>query len=392
MTRPAWLPAPSSLLRDDDARARLARAGSELVRGRFDWDNTAAVLERQLEAYVANPNSYQRAPADGFVARGRTVTSPEPAFVFNVVWTGSVFPYLRHFVASQLRHSGARFRFVANGCPPDQVRLMERFAAAEHGRVIEVFVSSTTMERHGAALDAVLEARDDGEFFCFVDPDILAERPYLPEFADALDEGCAAVTSGRGVWTDDVIVPAGHPGVPGECFYSQDGYLFGSPHFAMYRRAPLQETISRWGAGFGSAGADLTQDAKDAMAAAGHRYWIYDTGKIVNILLQEDGHRLCHFEHPALLHIGGMSHYLSPPDGRRRAASRRRGLGPGAALARGAARGGALHGHPAPGAVRWRAPARAPVRARHGPGRAPRPGARRGHRTVSYRRRRRRCR
>ena len=45
-------------------------------------------------------------------------------------------------------------------------------------------------------------------------------------------------------------------------------------------------------------------------------YWIYDTGKIVNILLQEDGHRLCHLEHPALLHIGGMSHYLAPPKGR----------------------------------------------------------------------------
>jgi hypothetical protein len=246
------------------------------------------------------------------------VTTPDSDFVFNVVWTGSDFPFLRHLVASQLRHSGARFRFVANGCPPDQVRLMREFAASADGRVTEVFVSSTTMERHGAALDAVLAARHDGEFFCFVDPDILAERPYLPEFAEALDGGCAAVTSGKAVWTDEVAVPPGHPGVPGECFYSQDGYLFGSPHFAMYRREPLRETIARWGAGFASAGGDLSPDALDALAAAGHRYWIYDTGKIVNILLQEDGHRLCHLEHPALMHIGGMSHYLShvlsPPE------------------------------------------------------------------------------
>jgi hypothetical protein len=241
------------------------------------------------------------------------VTPPESAFVFNIVWTGSVFPYLRHFVASQMRHCGARFRFVANGCPPDQVRLIEEFAAATAGRVTEVFVSSTTMERYGATLDALLAARDDGAFFCFVDPDILAKGPFLRTFVDTLDDGCAGVTSGKGVWTDDVVVPAGHPGVPGECFYSRGGYLFGSPHFAMYRRAPLQETVSRWGVGFGSAGSDLTQRARHALAAAGHEYWLYDTGKIVNILLQEDGHRLCHLEHPALLHIGGVSHYLSPP-------------------------------------------------------------------------------
>jgi hypothetical protein len=244
------------------------------------------------------------------------VTTSDPAFVFNIVWTGSVFPYLRHFVASQMRYSGARFRFVSNGCPPDQVRHMEEFARTRPDRVIEVFESSTIMRRHGAALDAVFEARDDGEFFCFVDPDILAERPYLGEFADRLDEGCAGVTSGKGVWTDSVVVPEGHPGVPGECFYSQDGYLFGSPHFAMYRRAPLQQTITRWGAGFDTAVADLTPEAEETLRSAGHTYWIYDTGKILNILLQESGHRLCHLEHPALLHIGGMSHYLSPPKGR----------------------------------------------------------------------------
>jgi hypothetical protein len=244
------------------------------------------------------------------------MTTPDSAFVFNIVWTGSVFPYLRHFVASQMRHSGARFRFVANGCPSDQVRLMEECAATASGRVVEVLVSSTTMGRHGAALDAVLEARDDGEFFCFADPDILAERPYLHAFAAVLDDGCAGVTSGKGVWTDSVVVPPGHPGVPGECFYSQDGYLFGSPHFAIYRRTALQDTISRWGARLDTAVGDLAPEAKDALVTAGHTYWIYDTGKILNILLQESGHRLCHLEHPALLHIGGMSHYLAPPKGR----------------------------------------------------------------------------
>jgi glycosyltransferase involved in cell wall biosynthesis len=56
--------AAEQLLSDDARRARLAEAGAELVRKRFDWDNAAAVLEPHLEAYVAEPQRYQRPPAD----------------------------------------------------------------------------------------------------------------------------------------------------------------------------------------------------------------------------------------------------------------------------------------------------------------------------------------
>jgi glycosyltransferase involved in cell wall biosynthesis len=56
--------AAEQLVRDDDRRARVAAAGSGLVRDRFDWDNTAAVLGPYLEAYVADPERYQRPPAD----------------------------------------------------------------------------------------------------------------------------------------------------------------------------------------------------------------------------------------------------------------------------------------------------------------------------------------
>ena len=62
--------AADRLLRDGATRTRLADAGSELVRGRFDWDNTAAVLERHLEAYVADPARYQRAPGDALAGEG----------------------------------------------------------------------------------------------------------------------------------------------------------------------------------------------------------------------------------------------------------------------------------------------------------------------------------
>jgi glycosyltransferase involved in cell wall biosynthesis len=57
--------AAERLLRDDALRTRLAGAGTDLVRRRFDWDNSAAVLEEHLEAYLADPDRYQRPLSEG---------------------------------------------------------------------------------------------------------------------------------------------------------------------------------------------------------------------------------------------------------------------------------------------------------------------------------------
>jgi hypothetical protein len=239
----------------------------------------------------------------------------EDHFVFNVVITGKVFTYLRYFVASQVAQSKARFRFVANGCAPDQIPLMEAFAARLPDRVVEVAVVSEDMVRHGTALDSILRTREDGDFFCFIDPDIYAQGHFVADFAQQLDGAWAGVTSGRGVWRDDDVLPPGQRGVSGEYFYAPDGFLFGSPHFAMYERRPLDETIERWSIGFGTAGPELSEQATRYLDETNRRYMLYDTGKLMNIFLQAEGWQLCHFEHPNLMHIGGLSHYLSPPEG-----------------------------------------------------------------------------
>lgn len=237
----------------------------------------------------------------------------ERSLVFNLVWTRSVFTYLRYFVASQIDQSDARFRFVANGCPPDQIQLMERFGSEHPDQVTEVLVvSSDDMIAHGVALDRVRAIRDDGDHFCLIDPDIIATAPWVGTFADLLvDHG--AVTSGKEVWSDDNLVPVGHPGVAGEHFVDRKGFVFGSPHLALYHRDALDETCARWGVGLGSAGPELRPDAKAAMASMGHEYLVYDTAKIVNALLQHDGHPLIHQDLPQLIHIGGLAHYLAPP-------------------------------------------------------------------------------
>jgi hypothetical protein len=205
---------------------------------------------------------------------------------------------------------------VANGCAPETLALLDDYAATHPGQVVEVMdVSPHAMVAHGVALDAVRHQRDDGELFCLVDPDIKARGPFLAPYLELLRTH-SAVTSGRQVWVDDHVVPDTHLGLglDGRHFFHPNGFVYGCPHFAMYQRAHLDATCARWGVGLGSAGPELAEATRVRLASAAHLYRVYDTGKIVNILLQLDGRTLRHVDPDELIHIGGMSHFLSPPD------------------------------------------------------------------------------
>ena len=235
--------------------------------------------------------------------------------VFNVVWTGNTFRHMHHFVDSVIEQTSARFRYILNACDDVSIDEINDAASARSDRVIDVVdVSRTDMIAHGVALDAVYDRDDNSELFCFIDTDIKAKSPFVADFLSLL-QSADGVTSGKEVWTDDNVVPPGHPGVGGRHFFRADGYVYGSPHFAMYKRAALDDTFGRWDVGFGAAGRpNVNDEAWNRLVESGHEYLLYDTAKIVNILLQEDGHRLVHEEHDALVHIGGLAHYMAPPD------------------------------------------------------------------------------
>jgi hypothetical protein len=232
-------------------------------------------------------------------------------FVFNMVWTDSVFGYFSPFLVSLMDHSRARFRLVANRCPPDEIARMERFAARHASRIVEVLeVSSTQMVPHGTALDVVRDRRHDGKYFCFIDPDILARDRFLPLFIDLLETN-DAVTSGTSVWAGGGVAKPGDPLLRGEYAFDDQGYVFGSPHVAIYERAALDATCESWGVALGSSGIDLPDKVRSRLAQIGQVFQLYDTAKIVNMLFQEDGNRFSHVAQPALMHIGGMLHYFS---------------------------------------------------------------------------------
>lgn len=238
----------------------------------------------------------------------------ESDLTFNLVWTGGVYRYLRWFVFSLLDQTESRFRFIANNCTPTAVAEMTAFADAVPERIVETVVLPVDrMVPHGTALDPILADRDDGDVFAFIDVDIKATRPFVGDLLPLLATH-DAVTSGVEVWTDVNTLAEGELGVGGRHFYAPDGFVFGSPHFALYRRSVLREVLDRWGIGIHAGGkGDVPEATWARLVELGRDYMAYDTAKVLNILLQADGHPLVHREHEAMVHIGGLSHYLAPP-------------------------------------------------------------------------------
>ena len=242
-----------------------------------------------------------------------SVVVRETDLVFNLVWTGGVYRYLRYFVFSLLDQTECKYRFIANNCTPDSVREMQQFSAATDRVVETVVLDVDRMVPHGTALDPVFDTRDDGDLFCFIDVDIKATRPFVADFLPLLDTH-DVVTSGAEVWTDDNRLGPEELGAGGRHFYAHDGFVLGSPHFAIYRKEVVKETFERYGIRFHAGGrTEMSAEAWAAVEQLGQAYTAYDTAKVLNILLQADGHSLVHREHEALVHIGGLSHYLAPP-------------------------------------------------------------------------------
>ena len=253
----------------------------------------------------------------------------EADFVFNVVITPGTFRFLQLFTRSLIAQSRVRLRLVSNGCPADELQLMRELAADHAPRLDVVQLSSPTMVQHGAALDEIYAACDDGEHFCFVDSDVKAKRPFMDMFLEQLRRA-DVVTSCNVAWSDDKILTPGIPDLVGRHAVGHDGFVYGTSYLAMYRRAAVDRVRQGWDVTFRAYAYDkLSPLVQGRLAEMGRVFGLYDTAKVLNILVQGDGFVLTHVENPALVHVGGISQYLSDP-GVRRGGSGARASGSGA--------------------------------------------------------------
>lgn len=231
--------------------------------------------------------------------------------VFNIVFTKNTFHYFCRFTQTILKKSSVKVRIVLNGCGTSEQNEAYQFAAENDDRVYVALVSADKILTHHESIQLVFEEDNDSDFFCFADSDIFARKEFMPLFA-AVEGLPAMICSGDTIWTEVNTIASKKTELWGRFYHDEDGWTFGSSYFCIYDRALLKQIMKKYGVDFRRyAQEEIPDKARRALLDAGHDYCWYDTAKVVNILLVLEGHMIVHIQNPNLVHVGGMSWYVS---------------------------------------------------------------------------------
>jgi len=231
----------------------------------------------------------------------------------NIIFVrGSVrtcLPFLR----SLIHVTNLRLRLVANGCKPDEELLLERACEESERLEFHSLHSERTIE-HGKALDQLL-AIETSELFTFMDSDIFATAPVLMTDIEPLP-GEVASSACLPVWhtEKDLCMPVSFQIMGGRYTSSATGHFLGCTYLASYRSDVLREVMAAWNLSFCRYRfKDLPADIRRKLDRMGLRKQLYDTAKVINIMLQHEGHKMSFRNVRGLLHVGGISAEAARP-------------------------------------------------------------------------------
>jgi hypothetical protein len=235
---------------------------------------------------------------------------------FNIICTPGAVQYAPLFALSLRKWSDCSFRLVANGCSLIENRVLLEFC--EKDPRFEFFALPVkTAIQHGKAL-SYLQSHERSDTFCFMDSDILATGEFLSELTPYLNQ-YAGVFSGSPVWLEDEdkVLPATFQEMAGRYSRTDQNICLGSSYFAIYDNQALTQTIQSTGIGLNRyPWANIPVETQNQLVQMGLRKTGYDTSKLLNLLLLNQGERLLFSASSDLQHVGGIStiatHYSSP--------------------------------------------------------------------------------
>lgn len=225
----------------------------------------------------------------------------------NIIYVNDSVELLLPFVRTLLENSQCNYRLVSNGCSSYEEDLMEQFSALNE-RCVLYSMHSEVMMPHHDVLNHLL-AIETSPYFVFMDSDILASNTFTEEWFNSLKKN-EAIFSALPIWQseEDALMPVTFQMADGRFLKSSDGQFLGLSYCAIYRKERLIDFMDRSGITFSYYDfRDIPSRHQKHLVDIGLDMSFYDTGKLLNILWQQDGARMTYIEQDSLYHIGGIS-------------------------------------------------------------------------------------
>ncbi len=235
----------------------------------------------------------------------------EMMLTFNIIYTPGSVKHLSFFVWSLLKWTPACFRLVSNGCLSSEQRYLAKLCRRE-SRLEFWSIPTKTSLPHGQALN-YLQALTQEDHFCFMDSDIFAIGDFATEILPYQSDH-AGIFGGMPIWVKDAeqVFPTGFRSMTGMFNRTADDLPLGSTFFAVYDNQQLTEIMQSSGIGFEEyRWAEIPTSVQKQINDLGLAIDLYDTGKVLNLLLLSNGGKLINLALPSLCHVGGTSFQVS---------------------------------------------------------------------------------
>lgn len=232
----------------------------------------------------------------------------------NVIFVRGTVQTCLPFLRSLIDVTSLPLRLVANGCASEEEQLLALACEGSDRLEFHSLNSAKTIE-HGLVLDHLLKL-EKSEQFSFMDSDIFATGPVCLSDIEPLP-GEVACTGCLPVWhsEDDVHMPESFQVMGGRYIRSVSGHFLGCTYLASYRTRPLRELTESMGLSFSRCKRkDLSPDIRVELANLGLTKQVYDTAKVINLMLQRRGFKMSYRNVEALVHVGGISGTLGSRD------------------------------------------------------------------------------
>lgn len=228
---------------------------------------------------------------------------------FHVIYTPGTVKPLRLLLYSLLKWSDCTFHLVANGCSRAEMADLQQYCAG-NSRLSYQALPTEKMMLHGEALN-YLQAQNQGDYFCFMDSDIYAIGEFLSTFLPYLDN-CTGIFSGTPLRYPQTgrIMPKDKPFMAGPYTHTQEQLCLGTTFFAIYNNTVLTEVRRATDIGFTKYyWEEIPARYQAQLQAMGMQYELYDTAKLLNLMLHLQGHVLHYQPCTALRHIEAVSRF-----------------------------------------------------------------------------------